>query len=118
MGVNPVSHSGTVVVGTDGSRNRIETISLSLTAGNAVVGVLGIVRRVSSERIAPVPPRLSPRLQETLVLLAAGQSTEQVAASLGVAPETARNYIRRLLRALGAHSRLEAVVHGREAGLV
>jgi DNA-binding NarL/FixJ family response regulator len=35
-----------------------------------------------------------------------------------VTRETARNYIRRLLRALGVHSRLEAVVRGREAGLV
>jgi DNA-binding CsgD family transcriptional regulator len=61
---------------------------------------------------------LTPRQHETLRLLAQGLSTEEVASSLGVTRETARNYIRRLLRTLGVRSRLEAVVRGRELGLI
>jgi DNA-binding NarL/FixJ family response regulator len=38
-----------------------------------------------------------------------GHSTQQIAQELHISPETARNHIRRLLRALGVRSRLEAV---------
>jgi DNA-binding NarL/FixJ family response regulator len=62
--------------------------------------------------------RVTPRLLETLGLLAAGRSTEQIADELGVTRETARNYVRRLLRSLGVHSRVEAVAQGRARGLV
>ena len=44
--------------------------------------------------------------------------TEAIASRLGVAVETARNHIRAVLRELGVHSRLEAVVAGRERGLL
>jgi hypothetical protein len=37
---------------------------------------------------------------------------------LGIADETARNHIRALLRATGAHSRLEAVVMGMRMGVL
>jgi DNA-binding NarL/FixJ family response regulator len=47
-----------------------------------------------------------------------GHSTEQIASSLGIAPDTVRNHIRRLLRALGVHSRLEAVALAVRDGLV
>ncbi len=79
--------------------------------------MLNIVKEVVPDGGA-APGRLTPRQNETLHLLAAGLTTEQIAERLGVSRETARNYIRRLLRALGVHSRLEAVVRGREDGLI
>jgi DNA-binding NarL/FixJ family response regulator len=106
------------VVGADGARKRIETISLSLTRGAELVAVLGIVNSVTDGDGQAGQPQLTPRLQQTLSLLASGLSTEEIASALGVTRETARNYIRRLLRTLGVHSRLEAVVHGRETGLI
>jgi DNA-binding NarL/FixJ family response regulator len=83
-----------------------------------VVGVLGVglVRAEAEPRRAPTD--LTPRQHETLRLLAEGLSTEEIAARLEVTRETARNYIRRLLRALGVRSRLEAVVRGGELGLI
>jgi DNA-binding NarL/FixJ family response regulator len=55
-------------------------------------------------------PDLTPRQHETLEHLAQGLSTPEIAARMQVAEETARNHIRGLLRELGVHSRLEAVV--------
>jgi DNA-binding NarL/FixJ family response regulator len=46
-------------------------------------------------------------------LLERGWSTDQIARELHLSPETVRNHVRRLLRALGAHTRLEAVAHAR-----
>jgi DNA-binding NarL/FixJ family response regulator len=57
---------------------------------------------------------LTPRQAEVLDLLERGRSTNQIAAELHLSIETVRNHIRHLLRAVGAHSRLEAVAiaHG------
>ena len=44
-----------------------------------------------------------------LELLERGRSTQQIADELHISVETARNHVSRLLRAVGAHSRLEAV---------
>src|SRR5438477_427555 len=74
--------------------------------------------RRSSRPHEPLRPARAPRLHETLRLLAEGSSTEAIATTLGVTRESARNYIRLLLRALGAHSRLEAVARGRELRLL
>src|SRR5436190_705344 len=54
----------------------------------------------------------------SLARLAAGRSTPEIADRLGFTLETARNYVRRLLRGLGAHSRLEAVAKGHRLGLI
>jgi DNA-binding NarL/FixJ family response regulator len=48
-----------------------------------------------------------------LRLLEHGRSTDQIAEELHLSIETVRNHIRRLLRALDVHSRLEAVAVGR-----
>jgi two-component system NarL family response regulator len=44
-----------------------------------------------------------------LRLLERGHSTKQIAHELHLSEETVRNHVRRLLRALGVNSRLEAV---------
>jgi DNA-binding NarL/FixJ family response regulator len=61
---------------------------------------------------------LTPRQQEVLRLLGEGLETPDIAKRLGIADETARNHIRALLRATGAHSRLEAVVMGMRMGVL
>ena len=55
---------------------------------------------------------------EVLLHLAAGESTDQISAALHVAPDTVRNHVRAILRTLGTHSRLEAVVEARRLGLI
>ncbi|MBI2171978.1 MAG: PAS domain-containing protein [Chloroflexi bacterium] len=63
-------------------------------------------------------PRLSRREQEVLRLLASGQSTKEIAGTLGVQPITARNHITRVLNKLGAENRLKAVVYASQHGLL
>jgi DNA-binding CsgD family transcriptional regulator len=93
-------------------RVPVEMTSVPLHADGAVIGVLTISRpddAVPAERREPLPD-LTPRQHETLEHLAQGLSTPEIAARMRVAEETARNHIRSLLRELGVHSRLEAVV--------
>jgi PAS domain S-box-containing protein len=107
-----------VIVGSDGVRRRVRASSQPVKAGDKLVGVFGAV--VSAVPVEPPAraPQLTARQHEALRLLAAGRSTGEIASELGVAVETARNHIRRLMGNLDAHSRVEAVARGREAGLV
>lgn len=106
-----------VVVNGDGRRTPIVYSSVPLATRDGIVGVFGVARAIGAEQ-APPSVRLTPRQHETLRLLAKGLSTDEVAAELGIAIDTTRGHIRRLLKALGVRSRLEAVVRGRELGLV
>jgi DNA-binding NarL/FixJ family response regulator len=49
---------------------------------------------------------------------ASALATSQIAADLHLAPETVRNHIRSLLKALGARSRLQATLIALRDGLV
>jgi PAS domain S-box-containing protein len=102
-----------------GEVRTVEVSSTPLRREGRIVGVFGLVR------VADIPPtredperRLTPREHEVLAHLAAGCSTEQMAEMMGLAPATVRNHIKRLFRALGVHSRLEAVAVARREGLV
>ena len=105
----------------DGQRVRAEVHAVSLEDGRQVVGVFGVAKVTASP---PAPPpgshreALTPRQYQVLAELARGASTEQMMASLGVSRETVRNHVRGVLRALGVHSRLEAVAEGRKRGLI
>jgi DNA-binding CsgD family transcriptional regulator len=116
-GADEVAHTRTVVVDTEGRRRRVEIVRVSLRNEDDFLGVLIISRSVSSDADTQAHG-VTPRLLETLGLLAGGRSTDQIADELGVTRETARNYVRRLLRSLGAHSRVEAVAQGRASGLI
>jgi DNA-binding NarL/FixJ family response regulator len=48
-------------------------------------------------------------------LLERGRTTKEIAEELHLSTETVRNHVRRLLRTMGAHSRLEAVAIAHEA---
>jgi DNA-binding CsgD family transcriptional regulator len=102
----------------DGRRSAVEVHTVSLDDGRRVVGVFGIME-VETEYAAPaLRQTLTPRQHQVLVELARGASTDQIAASLGIARETVRNHVRRLLRSLQVHSRLEAVAEARRRGLL
>jgi DNA-binding CsgD family transcriptional regulator len=102
----------------DGRRRRVE-ISAVAIEGNAVFhGVFGVVQRPGSRLATASESPLTPRQEEVLELLASGHSTKQIAATLHLSRETVRNHIRGVLRALGAHSRIEAVAEARHLGLI
>jgi DNA-binding NarL/FixJ family response regulator len=63
-------------------------------------------------------PHLTKRQLDVLRLLAAGRSTVEIATELGLRQTTVRNYVANLLAALGVHTRLQAVVAARKAGLI
>lgn len=103
----------------DGARSAVEVHTVSLDDGRQVVGVFGVMEVDGAEAYtAALREMLTPQQHQVLVELARGASTEQIAASLGVARETVRNHVRALLRALRVHSRLEAVAEGRRRGLL
>lgn len=97
--------------------------SAPLWKDDEVVGVFGIA--IPLERTAITPDTreslladLTPRQLEVLRLLGEGLETQEIAVRLGIAEETARNHIRALLRAIGVHSRLEAVLTGLRSGVL
>lgn len=103
----------------NGARLRAELSGARLTSGEEVVGVFGIARLLPVEAGDEQSDiRLTPRQTQILRLLARGRSTEQIAAELGIAVDTTRNHIRRLLQRLDSHSRIEAVVRAHAAGLL
>jgi PAS domain S-box-containing protein len=117
LGVDNATQSVVKVIRPNGERMLIEANGVALRSGGKVVGVFG-VGKVVGEAQAPGTVSLAPRLHETLRLLAEGKSTDAIAAALGITRESARNYIRLLLKGLDAHSRVEAVARGRELGLL
>ncbi|GAA3473572.1 response regulator transcription factor [Nonomuraea roseola] len=69
-------------------------------------------------RAGPHGAELTARERETLELLGQGASTVEISQRLGVARNTARNHVQRVLEKLGARSKLEAVVVARRTGLL
>ena len=108
-----------VVLDANGDRLSVEVSAVPLRSGERVIGVFGQVKHVDEGERPPAPhPSLTPRQAQVLTLLEEGRSTEQIAGELHLSIETVRNHIRHLLRALNAHSRLEAVAIGRREHLV
>ncbi|MEU3820692.1 helix-turn-helix transcriptional regulator [Streptomyces sp. NPDC030392] len=61
---------------------------------------------------------LAPRELDVLAAVATGATNADAARRLGLRPETVKGYLRSAMRKLGAHTRLEAVVAARRAGLL
>lgn len=106
------------ISGTHDRRVLGDVSSVAVRDGRRIVGVFGLVQAVHVRERTEVPAVLTPRQTEVLHLLAAGASTSQIAETLQLSRETVRNHVRHLLRALGAHSRLEAVAVARRRGLI
>src|SRR5919198_895377 len=82
----------------DGTRVRVVVNSVPLKdADGAVVGSFGLVTVLGKlEPSTEHAPSLSPRERETLTLLAAGYSTEQMADHMRISTETVRNHVKRV----------------------
>jgi DNA-binding NarL/FixJ family response regulator len=101
----------------DGDRVNVEVSSVPLYSGDKIIGVFGQLVHVDEEPDRPPHPSLTPRQAEVLRLLERGHSTHQISRELHLSPETVRNHIRHLFRALGVHSRIEAVAVARHGEL-
>jgi PAS domain S-box-containing protein len=115
LGSAPATDSTGVLVSTAGTRVAVEISSVPLMSGERVVGVFGLFEGRPDDSPTAPHPHLTPRQVEVLRLLEQGHSTKQIAAELHLSTETVRNHIRRLFRALGVSSRLEAVAAARAA---
>ncbi|MGW2013720.1 LuxR C-terminal-related transcriptional regulator [Streptomyces sp. NPDC001927] len=87
-------------------RARLLEVCARLEAATA-----GPVRR-------PAGVALTPRELDVLVAVASGATNATAADRLGLRPETVKGYLRSTMRKLGAHTRGEAVVAARRAGLL
>ena len=109
VGGASVTDAATVIIDRAGRRVGVDITSVPILDGEHVVGVFGQVADIVEEPQAHPELHLTSRQAEVLELLERGWSTKQIADELHLSSETVRNHIRRLLRAMGAHSRLEAV---------
>ncbi|MFD3662483.1 response regulator transcription factor [Streptomyces sp. NPDC058659] len=91
-----------------------------------LLAVCGRLGAASGATAVPVPGAgalvpavsLTPRETDVLVAVASGATNATAAARLGLRPETVKGYLRSAMRKLGAHTRLEAVVAARRAGVL
>ena len=63
-------------------------------------------------------PALTVRQAEVLALLAEGHANKEIRHRLGIAERTVRAHLTELFHALNANSRMQAVIRGRELGLI
>ncbi|WP_406099692.1 response regulator [Streptomyces sp. NBC_01013] len=91
-----------------------------VAAGEVVFGqdLLGDVLEQLTGRVPGLGTNLTPREREALLLLGEGHSTAELSEQLGVALNTGRNHVQRVLEKLGARSQLEAVAIARREGLL
>ncbi len=103
----------------DGRRISVDISSTQLLDHGAIVGVFGLADpHQQPERERSTSVHLTPRQLDVLHYLAAGSSTEHTARALSISTETVRNHIRGLMKSLGVHTRLEAVIRGHELELI
>jgi len=103
------------------SRVRVHVTTALLREQGKTIGIAAILHPALESVAAPAHSSwlsLTPRQHEILLMLAEGLSTIEIAARLTIQRDTVRSHIRTLLRALESHSRLEAVVKARQAGLI
>jgi DNA-binding CsgD family transcriptional regulator len=79
-------------------------------AGRAALRRRPPKRAAGGTRAAPAVRRLTEREHEILKLMAAGKTAKAIAAELALSLPTVRSHTQHILRKLGVHSALEAVV--------
>jgi len=100
-----------------GVRRRAEISSVRIE-NDACHAVFGVALPGPRQLKARPRARLTSRQSDVLGMLGEGLSTTQIALELHISPETVRNHVRGLLRALGVHSRVEAVALAHHEGLL
>jgi DNA-binding CsgD family transcriptional regulator len=104
--------------GAGGDLVKLEVIVSPIRVDGTIVGVFGIAISANGLPQRSASDQLSPRQLDVLRLLVQAKSTSQIAAELHLAPDTVRGHVRSLLKALGARSRLEAILVALRDGLV
>ncbi|MEV2255993.1 response regulator transcription factor [Streptomyces sp. NPDC050147] len=100
--------------------SELEDAVRRVAAGEVVFSqdLLGDVLGRLAGRTPNLGANLTPREREALQLLGQGRTTTEISDQLGVALNTGRNHVQRVLQKLGARSQLEAVAIARREGLL
>ena len=106
----------------DQSVDEIAEALWVVAAGGAVFG-RGLPRRAPSPgrtkpQVSDPFDALAPREKEVLARIVEGQSTKEMALGMSISNGTVRMYVRNVLAALGAHSRLEVAAIVRREGML
>ncbi|GAA3845976.1 response regulator transcription factor [Streptomyces sp. NPDC003631] len=83
-----------------------------------VLEVCGRLAGAVSPESSAASVGISPREVDVLSCVAVGSTNAVAAERLGLRPETVKGYLRSAMRKLGAHTRWEAVVAARRAGIL
>ena len=102
----------------DHRRVRMQVHSAPLRVGGRIVGVFGLAIPFGVESTVDGDGVLTRRQIEIVRLLAAGETTDSMAADLGITIDTVRNHVRNVLQRLGVHSRIEAVAEAQRRGFL
>jgi DNA-binding NarL/FixJ family response regulator len=100
------------------SLDELEDAVRKVADGEVVFGpefLAGVLNRLTGRTPSAM---LTARERQTLGHLADGATTTEMADRLGVAHNTVRNHVQRVLEKLGARSKLEAVAIARREGLL
>ncbi|WP_336205370.1 response regulator transcription factor [Nonomuraea sp. LPB2021202275-12-8] len=120
VAVRVVEEGGAGLVVKSSGLQELESAVREVAAGGVVFApslLSGVLDRLTG-RERHAGGVLTGRERETLLLLAEGVSTDQISERLGVARNTARNHVQRVLEKLGARSQLEAVAIARREGFL
>ncbi len=91
----------------------------SAAAGTAYFSSVALARLLNARCSVPRGVRaVSDREREVLQFLADGRSVADIADRMDLSTHTVRNHIRRAMKHLGVHTRLDAVVAGARSGIV
>jgi PAS domain S-box-containing protein len=118
LGNERSTDASVVLLDPNGERVQAEISSVPLREGGRIVGVFGVVAHRDATPPPHPHPRLTPRQNQVLHMLARGRSTAQIANELQLSIETVRNHVRLMMRALDAHSRIEALAIAHREGIL
>jgi two-component system, NarL family, nitrate/nitrite response regulator NarL len=104
------------IAGLVGKNRSVSQIADALRAIAAGEPVFDPVPPLGAPR-PPAPFVLTPREEEVLRRIAAGQHTRQMASEMDIATSTLRTYVKNVFAKLGVHSRLEAAAIASQADL-
>lgn len=100
----------------------------AVDAGDALLSpaaTRGLIDRYlgADPRVAPAASdarvaELTARENEILVLIAQGESNDDIARTLFISPHTAKTHVKRIMAKIGAHDRAQCVIFAYENGLI
>lgn len=105
--------SQSLLVRTTSGRRRVTVSTITAGVGRDPRLLLHLLRPQQADPSTPSGrevEQLTPRQREVLEMLGDGKDAREIAATLGVTVATIRTHIRHILRALGVHTQLAAVV--------